>query len=183
MTDEPIPYLQEKVLAGSLLTSGAGKAASVIDTFVSWLLAGTGGALALLIGNLADVVKYVPLATLKSAACLFLFAACLTVVEKYLASVIVGAAESSAHAAEVGRRLADEEIKIDFNVVFREFEAATLPPMRWFVARSLAKARSGDFAASGRNFARCTQIQGVLALGVSILVLWAMGLVVSALGG
>jgi hypothetical protein len=183
MTDEPIPYLQEKVLAGSLLTSGAGKAASVIDSFVSWLLAGAGGALALLIGSLDDLAKYVPLANVKSAAILFLVAACLTVVEKYLTSIIVGAAETSAHAAEVGRRLADDEIEIDFTVVFRELEAATLPPMRWFVGRSFAKAQRGDFAASGRNFARCAQIQGVLALAVAVLVLSALGLVVCALGG
>ena len=61
---EPIEHLQEKVLAGSLLTSGAGKAASVIDTFVSWLLAGAGAALALLIGNLSDIAQYLPVSTI-----------------------------------------------------------------------------------------------------------------------
>lgn len=72
MTEEPIRHLQEKVLAGNLLTSGAGKAARVIDSFVSWLLAGAGGALALMIGGLADVQRYVPVATITSAAVLFL---------------------------------------------------------------------------------------------------------------
>lgn len=181
MNEEPIQHLQEKILAGSLLTSGAGKAASTIDSFVSWLLAGAGGALALLIGNLADLTPHIPAATLNRAASLFLVAAFLTVVEKYLASVILGAAESSAHAAEAGRQLAEKEIELDFSIVLKEFEAATLPPMRWFVGRSFAKAQRGDFAASGRNFARCAQVQGLLAFTVAVLILRALWLVVAAL--
>lgn len=183
MTDEPIQHLQEKVLAGNLLTSGAGKAAVVIDRFVSWLLAAFGAALALLVGNLADLVSYMPVSTLQHASALFLIAAGLTVIEKYLASMLIGAAETYAHAVEVGKRLADDEIEIDFSIVFRELETATLLPMRWFVGRSLAKVKDGDFAASGRNFARCAQIQGLLALAVAGLVLWAIGLIVSGLGG
>jgi hypothetical protein len=110
-------------------------------------------------------------------------AAALTVTEKYLASVIVGAAETGARAAEVGRQLADDEIEIDFSVVFRELEAATLPPMRWFVGRSFSKVKTGDFAASGRNFARCAQIQGLLVLFVAALVLWALWVIVCGLDG
>lgn len=136
----------------------------------------------LLNGNLADVAPYLSVGTVKCAAVLFLLATGLTVVEKYLASIIVGAAETAAHAAEIGRRLADDEIDIDFSVVFREFEAATLPPMRWFVGRSISKVEKGDFAASGRNFVRCAQVQGLLALIIAVLILWALGLVVCGLG-
>jgi hypothetical protein len=105
------------------------------------------------------------------------------VVEKYLASLVIGAAETSALAAEAGRRLAIEEIPIDFNIVFKELEAATLRPMRWFIGRSFAKVQSGDFAASGRNFFRCVQLQGILALIVAVLILWALGMIVYALSG
>lgn len=183
MNSGPIEHLQEKVVAGSLLTSGAGKAAAVIDSFVSWLLAGFGAALALLIGNIAEVIKYVRLETIKNASVLFLVSTALTIVEKYLASRVIGAAESASIAAEVGRRLADEDIEIDFSVVFGELRKATLPPMRWLVARGLDKVEKGDFAASGRSFARQAQFQALLSLIVAGLVLWAMGLIVAGLGG
>jgi hypothetical protein len=183
MTDHPIEHLQEKVLAGSLLTASAGKAAAVVDTFVSWLVAAAGAALALLIGSLSDIAPYLPVKTVKCAAVLFLIAAGLTVVEKYLASIVVGAAEAAAHAAEIGRRMADEDVELDFSIVLKEFETATLPPMRWLVGRSFAKVQSGDFAASGRNFARCAQVQGMLALVIAIIVLSALGLIVFGLGG
>jgi hypothetical protein len=183
MPSDSIPHLQEKVLAGNLLTAAAGKAASVIDRFVSWLVAGAGGALALLIGSLGDLPSYLPVSTLKRAATLYLVAAALTVVEKYLASLVVGAAEIAAHAGAAGRKLAEEEIEVDFSLVVREFEAATLPPMRWFITRRFGKAQRGDFASSGRNFARLAQIQGLLALVIAVLVLSMFGLVVSGLRG
>jgi len=182
MENEPTEYLQEKVLAGSLLTFSAGKAARVIDSFVSWLMGGAGLALALLIGNLEHLAPYMAIATVRHAAKLFLAGASLLVIEKYLASFIVGVAETAAYAADVGRQLAADQIKIDFSVVFREFEAAVLRPMRWFVGRSYAKAQRGDFSASGKNLARCAQIQGLLALAVAVLVLWALGLLVCGLG-
>ena len=66
-------------------------------------------------------------------------------------------------------------------VVFREFESATFRPMRWFMSRSFAKVRDGDFTGSAKNFARCAQIQGILALVATALVFWALGLVVHGL--
>lgn len=183
MSNGTIEHLQEKVVAGSLLTSGAGKAAAVVDSFVSWLLAGFGAALALLIGNISEVIKFVPLAAIKNASILFLVAAAFTIVEKFLASRVIGAAEAASIAAEVGRRLADDDVEVDFSVVFGELRKATLVPMRWLVARSIEKVEKGDFAASGRSFARQVQFQALLSFIVAGLVLWAMGLIVVGLGG
>lgn len=183
MTQLKMEHLQEKVLAGSLLTAGAGVAARVIDSFVSWLVAGAGAALALIIGNLSELEPYLSIAVIKSVATILLAAVILTVAEKYLASLVVGAAESSARAAEVGRQAAENGLDLEFEVVFEELEAATLPPMRWLVGRSVGKVKGGDFATSGKNFARCAQWQGLIALAVALLVVLAIGLVACGLGG
>ena len=183
MKDGKIENLHEKVLAGNLLTSGAGVAARVIDNFVSWLVAGVGAALALIIGNISEIEPYLSLFVVKLAVFVFLVAVVLTVVEKYLASVVMGAAESYAQAAEVGRRLAKDGVNVQFDVVFAELKAATLPPMRWLVGRSIEEVQEGDFAASGRKFARRAQWQGLLAIVVALLLLGTIGLVAYAIGG
>lgn len=183
MPSGSVEHLQEKVLAGNLLTAGAGKAAAVIDSFVSWLLAGFGAALALLVGNIAEIIRYLPLTTIKRASFLFMVSAALAIVEKYLASRVIGAAETAAIAAEAGKRIADDKVTIDFAIVFGELRKATFTPMRWLVDRGLDRVEKGDLAASGRSFARQVQLQALLSLVVAGLVLWAIGLIVFGLRG
>lgn len=176
MTD--IPHLQEKVLAGNLLTAGAAKASAALDSFASWLLGGFGAALALVLSSDAALGKYVLEEDLRCAGVLFLWAATLTIVEKYLAAVISGAAETASLAAEAGRRLADDGVEVDFLVVFQELQSAVVWPARWFVVRSHEKALRGDFASSGKNFLRCAQAQGLLVLTSAVLLLIAIGVLV-----
>ena len=183
MTTGDVPHLQEKVLAGSLLTAGAGKASAALDSFASWLLAGFGAALVLVISSDSTIGKYVSEQDLKCAGVLFLWAAALTVIEKYLSALIVGAAETAAQAAEAGRRLADENVEINFSIVFQELQSAVVWPARWFVTRSQAKVLRGDFASSGRNLLRCAQAQGFLVLVTAVLLLAAVGTLIRGLNG
>lgn len=183
MTTGDVPHLQEKVLAGSLLTAGAGKASAALDSFASWLLAGFGAALALVISSDTTVGKYVSEQDLKSAGVLFLWAAALTVIEKYLSAIIVGAAETAAQAAEAGRRLADDNVDVNFSIVFQELQSAVIWPARWFVARSQAKVLRGDFASAGRSLLRCAQAQGFLVLVAAVLLLVAVGTLIRGLNG
>lgn len=175
-------HVQEKVLASSLMTMAAGKSSAVIDSFVSWLIAGAGGAIALVIGNLSGIGPHLDASLVSCASVIYLVAAGLTVVEKFLASVVMGAAESASQAKDSVRDLPPDG-HLDMEVVFREFERATFRPMRWFMSKSFAKVRSGDFTASARNFARFAQIQAVLALIATALVFWALGLIVFGLSG
>ncbi|MFC5571579.1 hypothetical protein ACFPN1_16105 [Lysobacter yangpyeongensis] len=174
--------LQEKVLASGLMTMAAGKSSAVIDSFVSWLIAGAGGAIALVIGNLPGIGQHLDVAVVSCASIIYLIAAGLTVVEKFLAAVVMGAAESASQAKDFIRDLPPDG-NLDMEVVFREFESATFRPMRWFMSKSFAKVRSGDFTASAKNFARCAQIQAFLALAATGLVFWALGLIISGLDG
>jgi hypothetical protein len=95
----------------------------------------------------------------------------------------MGAAETYAQSAEVGRRLAEDDVDIEFDLVFAELKAATLSPMRWSVGRSIQQVQEGDFAASGRKFARRAQWQGLLALVVALLIIAMIGMVAYAIGG
>lgn len=173
--------LHEQVFANSLLTIGAGKSSSALDTFSGWLLGGFGAALALLLSNLDSVSPYIPIAVVKNAAFVFILAAVLGVAEKYLAAIVSGAVEGFFLGTDLGERTAEREIELDLSVVFTETERAAFRPAKWIARRMLRKFRQGDLVASGRFFSRCSQVQGILVLCEAILVIFATCLIVGGL--
>lgn len=178
---EKIEHLHDKVFANSLLTLGAGKSSAALDNFSGWLLAGFGAVLALLLSNLDSVAPYLPISTVRLAAFIFIIAAAFGVAEKYLAALLSGAVEASLVSSELGEKMADRDIDLDFAFIFAETERASFPPARWIVRRMLRKVREGDLVASGRFFSRCSQVQGVLVLCEAILIILATCLIVSGL--
>ena len=183
VTNPQEEHIHERVLASTLMTMTAGKTASVIDSFLSWFVAGAGAAIALLAGNLSGLSPYISVQSVKCAATLFLVAAVITVVEKFLAAIVIGAAESANHAGEIAERMLKNDIELDMRVVFREFELATFPPLRWLIKRSFAKTEAGNFTGPSRKLAKCAQIQVYLALVATAFITWAMIVVVRGLGG
>lgn len=171
MDIDKIKHLQAQVFANSLLTVGAGKSSAVLDSFVSWLLGGFGAALALILSNLDSIVPFVPIEAIKRSAAIFMVAVVVGVVEKYLAAVVTGGAESSAAGREIGEKAAD--LELDLSVVFQLSERAALPPMRWFLRSFLRKAAEGDLTVSGRLFTRLSNIQTFVVLAETFLILWA----------
>jgi hypothetical protein len=176
-----IEHLQEKVFLNSPLVAGAGKGSAAIDHFASWLLAGFGAALALLLSNLDSLATSLPLGCLRSAAIIFIVAATFGVVEKFLAVIISGAVEASGVGASIGEKAAEREVELDLAYVFSEAKAASYPPMRWLLAGMLNKAQRGDLAAPGRFFTHCTQAQSVLALIETFLILFAAATIIRSL--
>ena len=75
---------------------------------------------------------------------------------------------------EIGTQNADRGIELQPDVLFSEMERTVLPPMRWFVRRSFAKAKSGDLAAAARSFAATVQVQGLLVALQVVVVLRAL---------
>ena len=171
MDPSKIKNLQEKVFANSLLMVGAGKSSAVLDTFASWLLGGFGAALALVLSNLDSVAVFLPVQSVKFSAAIFVVAAVVGVVEKYLAAVVSGAAEAAAAGREIGEKAA--ELDLDLSAVFQLSENAALPfmrlPLRWL----LQKTAAGDLTASGRFFVRCSNVQAILVLIEAVLILGA----------
>jgi hypothetical protein len=175
--------LQAKILAGRLLTLGAGRASAALDQFSSWLLSGFGAAFALLLANIDPVSKHLAIASLRCALILFLVCLLLGVLSRLLAAVVAAGAGAAGEAESMGRDLAEAEIEVNFKTVFREAEKATYWPIRIAVASSFKKVEQGDFAASGRLQAKMAQahsvlvfIEVILACGATLVL--ALGLAV-----
>src|SRR5690606_19600546 len=113
-------HVQERVLASGLMTMAAGKSSAVIDSFVSWLIAGAGGAIALVIGNLSAIGPRLDASLVACASVIYLVAAGLTVIEKFLAAIVMGAAASASQAKDFVRDLPPDG-SLEMEVVFREF--------------------------------------------------------------
>ena len=187
-TSRNVDHVHEKVMASAALTEIAGKVSKSFDSFASWLLAGFGGALALLLAN-HETLVLVPVATLRFGAMLFLCATILTVVEKYLAIIVIAAAE----AAPFGRQLFQDHARLmeahglepdlDVQVFIYELKKAIFPSARWVLTRMLAKTVAGDFAAFSRVLVGVAQFQGLLVVLEVVLFLWVVGRIVSTLPG
>lgn len=173
MSDE-IPELHERVAAGKLLSLVASHVSEHIGSFGSWLLIGVGATYSLVLANLASVQQFVSLLSIRTGLLLLLAAVIFGVLQRWLAA-IVGASSALAEKGEkIGRELSEQEIEIDFKVLFREIERGIYYPAKWIVQRSYNKVLSGDLAAAGRMCAGISQIQ-------SFLVLIQVGLAVSAI--
>jgi hypothetical protein len=180
-SEPEISHLHEQVFANSLLTLGAGKSSAALDTFSGWLLGGFGAALALLLSNLDSVRPFLPIPVVKLAAFIFIIAAVIGVAEKYLAALVSGAVEAFVVSSELGEKMGDRDIALDFSVIFAETERAAFGPARWIVRRMFKRVRQGDLVVSGRFFSRCSQVQGILVLCEAFLILLATCLIVGGL--
>jgi ABC-type Fe3+-siderophore transport system permease subunit len=98
--------VQSVALAGALMAHLAGNLSAKFDTFATWLLAGFGAAVGLLLTS-HEVSSLVPAATIRWGAKLFLAAVCVTVVEKYLSIIVAAGSEG----AEFSRSAFEDHFK------------------------------------------------------------------------
>lgn len=77
-------HVHERVIAGALISEIAGKMSQRLDTFATWLLAGFGAAVALMLVN-HEALTLLPVATVRAGLKLFVWAVIVTVIQKYLA--------------------------------------------------------------------------------------------------
>lgn len=173
MNPDEIENLQEKYFASTLLTVGAGKSSSGLDSFASWLFAGFAGVLTFIVGNLGSVSSHLPIESLRQAASIFAVTAVPFVVQKLIATLIVGAAEAAALGREVGEKAADRKLKLNLAIVYQECERAFFPPVSWVLQKSLAKMQRGDLTAHSRGLSKWVQVQTLLVVGEVGLIVWA----------
>lgn len=76
----------------------------MVDSLLSWLLAGTGAALDLVVSNLGDLHSYLSPSSVECAALLFLAAAFPAVPQKFISSVVVGSGEAVEKAADLAEK-------------------------------------------------------------------------------
>ena len=165
-------------LAAKILNAMAGSINSQMTAFSSWMVAGFGAMLGLLVANIDTVSPFIAPAVIGASVKLFLVALVLNVLQRYLAAMVAG---SIAVAKEVELIPLDHEV--DLSYIVREIEYATFWPTRILVQWSNRKALSGDLAVSGRLNVRLAQIQGWLVLVQMMVVVFSIVLIANGLKG
>jgi hypothetical protein len=164
----------EKALVSALLFESAGKASAILDTFSGWLLGGLAAATTLLISQFDSAAKHLSLEAIRCCLFLFLLSVAVALIEKYLSSVILAGSASAAIGREMVSKAPFNAGNLNIEVIFSEIARAMFQPASWFVKRSFAKVKEGDFTAAAINFTRCLQIQGFLVLVQAALLLGAI---------
>ena len=166
----------ESGYAAKVLNTMAGSINAQLAAFSSWMVAGFGAVLGLLITNIDTIAAFIPPSTIGISVKLFLVAVVLNVLQRYLAALIAG---SIAAGREVESISITQEI--DINYIVREIERATFWPTRILVQWSNRKVLSGDIAVGGRLNVRLAQIQGWLVLIQMVAVVFAISIIANSL--
>jgi hypothetical protein len=149
-----------------------------LESFSGWLLAGFGAAFALILSNIESVSNFITVGSIRRGVFLFLIALAAGVVQRWIGSSVRAGVLSGSEGEVLGDGAHDS---IDFSVILEEIKKATFYPQRWLVAWSFKKIEKGDFAFSGRMFAKMAQIQGWLVLVQAALVISSIVVVVNGL--
>ena len=179
---------QSSVVATVVLADMATRISSRFDAFATWLLAGFGGGIALMLTN-HDAVTLVSRYAIRTDAKLFGAAVVVTVIEKYIAIIVIAGSEAAISSRTIVldhiklRREADLPPSLDARLIMAEIVSAIFRPFRWFAQRSLRKAEAGDSGAGMRRLVRLSQVQGFLLLTEIVLFLIALGTIIRALPG
>jgi len=163
--------LNTSLAASRILSLGAHRLSSSLDTFSGWLLAGFGAVFGLLIANFGTVSEHINASNLKLGAGLFLVAAAFAAAQKLLAAYVAAGTAAGEDGRGIGKELASGAIPLDVDSMYEQVRQGLFWPLSSFNARMTAKAKAGDFAVTGRHHAKTSQIQFLLVLfqsGLSI---------------
>jgi hypothetical protein len=172
--------VQSVALAGAVMAHLAGNLSAKFDTFATWLLAGFGAAVVLLLTS-HEISVLVPAASIRYGAKLFLAAVCVTVVEKYLSIIVAGGSEGADFARSTledhlkKRREQGLPLNLNMQTFIGEFLRPLFKPAVWLASFALRKIAAGDFNAGARQLVVMSQTQGALLLaevGLFIAAIW-----------
>jgi hypothetical protein len=169
--------VRARMLAGLMLVATAGRLTASLDRFSSWALASGGAFLALLIASAKDLTSVLPQGVISQTAFIFLYAAVVGVIQKYMAAGICGAAESAKSAMEFGEKVG----VVDRQTLFSEMERGYPRPWRYAVSRAYKRSMEGDYSFGGRMLSRLSLLHSLLVLLETSLLLWALGKIVYAI--
>jgi hypothetical protein len=176
---------QSSTLAMTVMAEMANKISTKIDAFATWLLAGFGGAVALMLTS-HDAIGLVSRNAIRTDLKLFGAAVVVTVVEKYIAIIAIAGSE----AVLATRALILEHIKLrresdlppslDAELIKAQIVRAIFRPFRWIPERDAKRVKAGDSMAGIRRLVRLSQVQGLLLLVEILLFLFALGTIIRA---
>jgi hypothetical protein len=156
------------------MSATAGKLSEIFDKFSSWLFVGYGGAVTFLITNADKLSNNVPPQTLRCAVQMLLPVAVFAIVGKYLAGIVGSASAGAAAGREIGEQFDKQGPLEDIRVVFAEMFAALYWPASWLARKSFEKMQAGDINVGARRAYKLAQVQGFLAIGQALFILYAI---------
>lgn len=177
---------QSRGISAALIADMSGKLSGKFDTFATWLLAGFGAAVVLLLTNDKAAGLVSPHA-IRICAILFGWATVVTVLEKFLALIVSSGSEAAASSRTLIldhmklRREIKESPDLDIKAMAEEIVRPMFWPARWLASRQMRKSLNGDLTAGARPLMRYGQIQGFLVLIEIVLFLAALWQVVKGL--
>jgi len=160
-----------KITVGSILTTVAGRVTSSMDAFAGWMLAGLGAGLAFILGNISSVAAFISISCVQRAVLLFIAAAIMGILSRYIAVLVTSSSEAGAKGEERGEKLGP---LLDTAIFAEEFERAAPWGGRWLVRRSITKVLQGDFAYGGRFLMAMATVHSTLVFIELCLVLSAI---------
>ena len=173
-------------LAMVVLADLANKISSKFDAFATWLLAGFGGGVALMLTS-HDAIALVSRNAIRTDLKLFAAAVVITVIEKYIAIIVIAGSESALATRALVlehiklRREDDLPLNLDARLVTAEIIRPIFRPFRWLAERSANKIQAGDNGAGMRRLVRLSQVQGLLLFVQIVLFLIALSTIIRAL--
>ena len=176
--DSPIDHLHEKVLVNSVLMGAIGEGSKNMDKFSGWLLAGFAAVVAVLFGNLTEASRHLSGSAIQTVFVCFFIVAILGILAKGLAVLVASASAGAAIGRTEGERVASYTDQLDIPWFFGEVERTIIPPVRWLVRSSFAKAAKGDLTVTARLFTLVAQIQALCMALQALVVLFAIAIVV-----
>lgn len=172
------PNPSEAAYVGKILMAMASGISGEQTRFSSWMVAGFGVGLGLLVANIASVAPFIPPSVISYAVKIFLISVIVNVLQRYLGSIIAGSIATGKEVESI-----QSNGPVNLNYVCTEIERVTLWPTVLIVRWSNRKVRSGDLAFSGRLNARLAQISAWLVLIQMVVLVFAILVIANGIKG
>jgi hypothetical protein len=174
MTTNELP-INERTAAQKTLIVATRCVGDALPSFSTWLTAGSGAALALVVANIETVSKFIKITHIRFGLIVFLLSLAVAVVATYIATIVKAAISAQEDGEALGKKIGSTTTQFDLRLYMSEYERGLFPPLRWMARSSMNKAMRGDVVAGARMIAKISQIQALLVACQSGLALLALG--------
>lgn len=169
--------LRARAFANTNMTVASGEVAISLDLFATWALIAQAGFLTLLLTSASDSESVIPISDLKASGYVFLSAAAICLVQKYLSAGLSAMSKGVIRSLEV----AEKFDPFDRGELFRLMKDEYPRPGRYLVSKAIRKMEDGDLTYIGRMTVRIGFVHSLLMILEAILLAVSFGIVIGAL--
>lgn len=164
---------EEEKVADRILGAYGAMLSSELQRFGGWIAAGSGGAIALLLGNLTDLSASMEVRAIFTACWLFVASLLVYVLEKWIAAQVSGASAALPIVMEAHEGV--DLDRLDGPKVIATMIGRSIWPFSWFMRRAAKKRHE-----PGARIARLSQVQTWGLVLQLLLALGAIGILLLA---